>query len=320
MKKLLTWKLISESLENDIPVMLLYVLESSGSSPGRQGFLMTVNAEGAMEGSLGGGVMEYKFVEMSKVKLREQAYQNSVHKQIHNKTSSKHQSGMICSGEQTIFLYRLQNSDAVHIKSIIDCLNLYQYGLLQISPAGINFLPKILFERNIAFITQSEKDWVYKEQIGYKNHIYIIGGGHCALALSHIMNLMDFYIHLYDDRPELKTMIENDFVHEKEVLENYSMLSERIESGNNHYVVIMTFSYRTDAIALQAIINKRHKYLGLLGSKSKIQKMFADLRQQGIEESFLNKIYAPVGLPINSHTPEEVAISIAAEIIKIKNA
>src|SRR5678810_889414 len=99
------WRQISKCLAENIPVMLLYVLESKGSSPGRQGFFMAVNANGEMSGSVGGGIMEHKFVEMAKSKLNQSATEFSVHHQLHDKHAGKNQSGMICSGEQTIFLY-----------------------------------------------------------------------------------------------------------------------------------------------------------------------------------------------------------------------
>src|SRR5205809_534683 len=98
MKSLATWKLIASSLHRQIPVMLLYVVESSGSSPGRQGFCMAVNSVGEMEGSIGGGIMEHKFIDLVKWKLKEGAAELSLHKQVHNKTAGSHQSGMICSG------------------------------------------------------------------------------------------------------------------------------------------------------------------------------------------------------------------------------
>ena len=73
-KQIQVWKFISDSLFNNISVVLLYVLESTGSSPGRQGFFMAVNSYGEMEGSIGGGIMEYKFVEMAKSKFKEEYY------------------------------------------------------------------------------------------------------------------------------------------------------------------------------------------------------------------------------------------------------
>jgi len=67
------------------------------------------------------------------------------------------------------------------------------------------------------------------------------------------------------------------------------------------------------------VLNKEFKYLGLLGSKSKIEKMLDDYRKEGVKEKFLQRIHTPIGLPIKSQTPEEIAISIAAEMIKVKN-
>src|SRR3954451_11504157 len=110
-KQLAIWQLINESLQNDVPVMLLYVLESKGSSPGRQGFFMAVMAKGELLGSIGGGIMENKFVDMARENLKHDNQKLFVRQQIHDKRAVKNQSGMICSGEQTILIYRLRNED-----------------------------------------------------------------------------------------------------------------------------------------------------------------------------------------------------------------
>jgi xanthine dehydrogenase accessory factor len=149
--------------------------------------------------------------------------------------------------------------------------------------------------------------------------LYIIGGGHCALALSKLMSTMDFYIHLFETREGLNTMVRNSFAHEKKVINSYAELFELIPPGKNNYVVIMTFGYRTDDAAARALMNKDFKYIGLLGSKMKIEKMFADYRGEGIAGELMHTIHSPVGIQIKSETPEEIAVSIAAEIIKVKN-
>jgi xanthine dehydrogenase accessory factor len=320
-KHLSVWKLIAESLKQRIPVMLLYVLESSGSSPGRQGFFMAVNANGNMEGSIGGGIMEHKFVEMAKEKLQapDNALQETIiRKQFHDKAAANNQSGMICSGEQTILLYHVQKKDAAPVHKLISSLEQNKNGTLMLTPGGIRF-DQIVPEKDFEFSLKSEDDWIYKEKTGYKNQLFIIGGGHCALAFSKLMSEMDFYIHLYDNRKDLQTMIKNDAVHEKHIINNYTELAQLISSGTNHYVVIMTFGYRADDISLKALLGKEFKYLGLLGSKTKIEKMFDDYRKEGIDEKFLQQIHTPIGITIKSQTPEEIAISIAAEIIREKN-
>lgn len=319
-KTLQIWYFINESLKQKDSVMLLYVLESKGSSPGRQGFFMAVNAHDKMEGSIGGGIMEHKFVEMAKERLKQQGNkEQELRRQVHNKSAANNQSGMICSGEQTILLYPVQEKDLSTVQKIIQSLEENKNGTLILSPDGIQFADAIQ-ENDFEFSFQSEEEWLYKEKIGYKNKLFIIGGGHCSLAFSKLMRTMDFYVQVYDDRENLKTMLENDATHEKHFIKDYSALIDKIPSGPNHYVVIMTFGYRTDDIALKALLNKEFKYIGVLGSKNKMEKLFDDYRREGISESVLKQIHTPIGLDIKSQTPEEIAVSIAAEIIKVKNS
>ncbi len=318
-KQLAIWNLISKSLKEKIPVMLLYVVESYGSSPGRQGFFMAVNAEGVLEGSVGGGIMEHKFVEMAKQRLKHHSKETLVKKQVHDKNAGTNKSGMICSGEQTILLYIVQKKDAEVVKEIIKSLKNNKIGLLKISHNGIEFSKGVHTPENFSYKFISEDEWHYTENVGYRNHLYIVGGGHCALALSKLMSNLNFCIHLFDNREELNTMQKNKSVHEKKYLKNYTTLAKHIPSGQNNYVVIMTFGYRTDDEALRSIFNKSFKYLGVLGSSKKIEKMFDQYKTEGFDENILKKIHAPVGLQIKSRTPEEIAVSIAAEIIKVKN-
>ncbi|MEO5564613.1 MAG: XdhC family protein [Chitinophagaceae bacterium] len=321
MKSIIVWKLIRNSMERRVPVMLLYVLESKGSSPGRQGFFMAVNANGQMEGSIGGGMMEHKFVEMAKEKLitaKNQLPETGIKKQVHDKSAAKNQSGMICSGEQTIVLHAVHPEDTIAVEKIIASQEQHKNGCLILSPKGIQFDSNIP-DNDFEFEMNSEEDWIYKEKTGYKNQLFIIGGGHCSLALSTLMFPMDFYIRVYDDRKDLKTMLENTSAHEKHFINNYEAVGTSIHSGQHQYVVIMTFGYRSDDIVVRSLLGKNFKFFGLLGSKTKIEKMFGDYRQQGFKEEWLQRIHTPVGLDIKSQTPEEIAVSIAAEIIKVKN-
>ncbi|MBL0357956.1 MAG: XdhC family protein [Chitinophagaceae bacterium] len=318
-KQLPSWQLIHESLQNDIAVMLLYVLQSNGSSPGRQGFMMAVNAAGAMSGSLGGGIMEHKFVELAKSKLLEAVTEIAVHQQIHDKSAAKNQSGMICSGEQTIFLYTVKKEEAAAIQNIIATLKENSNATLQLSPQGI-FFSDIIPSENYQLQLKTAGDFLFFEKIGYKNKLYIVGGGHCSLSLSQLMSGMDFYTCIFDDRHELNTMMQNTFVQEKHLVVDYSALSTMIQSGSSTYVVIMTVGYRTDEMALKALLGKDFFYICMLGSKSKIAKMFEQLVAEGIDRAWLAKIHAPIGIPVKSQTPEEIAVSIAAEIISVKNS
>lgn len=310
-KKSATWELINKSLQEQIPVMLLYVLHSRGSSPGRQGFAMAVTSHEEMAGSIGGGIMEYKFVEMAKELLKKDFIVPSLYQQVHDKKSD-HQSGMICSGEQTILLYKVKPTDLLTIQQIMNAAD----GALQLSAKGIAFSPNPAYDA--AFYFEQKDDWYYEERLGYQNRLFIVGGGHCSLALSKMMRMMDFYIHVYDNRGELHTMLQNDAAHETTVLRDYSELD--IPPGIHHYVVVMTVGYRTDDIVLKLLMDKPFAYLGVLGSQAKIDKMFSDYKAAGISAALLSKLHAPIGIPVKSQTPEEIAVSIAAEIIQVKNA
>lgn len=318
-KQTIIWQFIADNILKHTPVMLLYVLESNGSSPGRQGFAMTVNSLGEMEGSIGGGIMEHKFVEMAKTQLLISPEPVAdVRKQIHDKQAAKNQSGMICSGDQTIFLYKIQYKDTATVAQIIDSLRQNKNGRLQLSPDGISFSEDIPDEA-FYFKNLSAENWLFQEKVGYKNRLFIIGGGHCALAFSKLMSGMDFYLHLFEHRDDLHTLQKNEFVHQKTIIDDYSELKNLISSGANNYVVVMTVGYRTDVLAIHSLLGKDFKYFGVLGSQKKIAKLFSDYIAEGIDETILKKIHAPIGLAIKSETPEEIAVSIAAQIIQVKN-
>ncbi|HAB51341.1 MAG TPA: xanthine dehydrogenase, partial [Ignavibacteriales bacterium] len=78
--------------------------------------------------------------------------------------------------------------------------------------------------------------------------------------------------------------------------------------------------YKTDELVLQKVINRNFKYIGLMGSKAKVKEVMSDMKRLGYDEDKIKNIHSPVGIEINSETPEEIAISIAAEIIKIRNS
>ena len=298
--------------------MLLYVLESKGSSPGRRGFHMAVSADGGFHGTIGGGIMEYKFVEMARAKLMENTTANTVLKQVHDKAAAQEQSGMICSGEQTIYLYKVRSEDAPHIASMAGSLSEYRNGTLRLSNDGIVFTENIPAQ-DFYFEQDANGRFLYIEKTGLKNRLFIIGGGHCGYALSKMMYGMDFYITLIDERHSLNTIAENNFVHEKKFVNAYTETGVLIEGGENVYVVIMTVGYRTDELVLQSLAGKDFKYMGMLGSLNKIRKMMADEQLEIPRQMSLDKLHAPVGLQIKSQTAQEIAVSIAAEIIAVKN-
>ncbi len=320
MKALHLWQFISKRLKTGQTVILLTVASSTGSSPGRPGFKMVVDETGATCGSIGGGIMEVKLVELAKEQLKNGTATPLLKRQIHHKTAPRDQSGMICSGEQTVVFIPLNKADLQTVKSLIRFLRQNIPAVLQISPAGIRLLEHQKNKHDYQFTCQNEHDFLFEENTGFKNQLCIIGGGHCALALSELMSKMDFYIRLFDDRPDLDTLKKNRFAHEKSVLENYEDIAVFMPPGNNVYVVAMTLGYRSDEVVIRRLLDKNFKYFGVLGSAAKMKTLLDNLQKEGFPAQKLSRICAPIGIPINSRTPEEIAVSIAAEIIAMKNS
>lgn len=317
--KVQLWNFILQQLSGNLPTMLLYVLESNGSSPGRQGFAMSVASNGQMYGSIGGGIMEHKFVEMAKDQLKNDIEFSTLKPQLHNKDAGKYQSGMICSGNQMVYILKLTVDYLPVILRIVDAYNTNNNYTLQISENGLSIIPQVI-SNNYYFQFNTESDFLYQEKLGYHQVLHVIGGGHCSLAFCKLMEQLQFQIHVYETRQNLNTVEHNIYAHSITIIDSYNKLGNYIPGGINTYVVIMTFGYRTDDEALRAIIYNQYKYIGVLGSKNKLAKLWEDYTASGISSDLLTNIHAPIGVSIKSQTPFEIAVSIAAQIISVKNS
>ena len=318
MKDLKFWMFILNQLQQKVEVMFLCVLESEGSSPGRQGFKMAVT-KNHLFGSIGGGMMEHKFVEMSRHFLQGNDTMPFIKRQIHLKEVYANRSGMICSGEQTILLYPIQEKDIDAINTMVELIQQNKNGTFISTKNGFQVEPSNENSFSQESIISNEFEWYYKESFGYKYRLSIVGGGHVSLAFSKLMRDLGFYILLYDNRNGLNTIEQNNYAHEIHIID-YDLITNYIPEIENNFVVIMTFGYRTDKQVVQHLIKKNYQYLGMLGSKSKTNIIKNELAEEGFTTAEINRLHAPVGLLIKSQTPEEIAVSIAAEIILKKNS
>ncbi len=291
--------------------VIMVVIQSKGSSPGRIGFKMLVTDE-LLYGSIGGGIMEHKLVELCRSLLFKKDDKPFILHQIHKPDIPSNRSGMICSGEQYIAFYHLKENDRAWINLILD----KERGTIIYTNAGVIYSNKII--NHYSSEVKGSNKWYLDEPVLHKNKVFIIGGGHVGLALSEVLSRLDFEIHLLDDRDNLNTMVENTFAHSKKVIE-YNQINQYIPEGENIYVVIISFGYKTDKLIVQQLLGKQYKYLGMMGSKTKIDTLLNELRAEGIPPEHLDKLYSPIGIDIKSETTQEIAISIAAQMIKIKN-
>ncbi len=306
------WKTIRKELEAGFMVGLLYTLESLGSSPGRQGFKMLVSESGLLLGSIGGGMMEFNLVEITKKMLLKPTAPTR-HRLVH-RTNQEDASGLICSGEQTVAVYSLSQIDLVWVNQIVVSMG---RGVLYCSDIGIHY--RVGEKQAVQFVYEDDTvKWCIREDLGWRLVLHIVGGGHVGLALSRIAPEIGFYVKVYDDRKHLNTFKPNDFA-EVIPVDSFHEISSFIEEGNRQFVVIMSFMFDTDKLILSKLLPRTYQYLGMMGSRKKVKILLKELRNDGFSEEQIKRIHAPIGIQIASQTPSEIAISILAELISVKN-
>ena len=158
---------------------------------------------------------------------------------------------------------------------------------------------------------------VFIEPISSGSQLYIFGAGHCGLALAKIASQTGFAIHILDDRPEIASQ-ERFPMAASITIGNYKKISKEISLPENAFVAIMTQGHSADAEVLENLITKKYFYIGLMASKRKREQIFEKLAATGIEKNLLEKVHSPIGLSIGAETPEEIAISILSEMIKLR--
>ncbi|MGD9978403.1 MAG: XdhC family protein [Bacteroidales bacterium] len=310
------WKFIQKKVEQNNKIILIVVAESQGSSPGKVGFKMAVSSDGAINGSIGGGVMEYRLVELARENLRHPANAPFLKRQVHQHDAPEDKSGMVCSGEQTNIFIPVGIDNRTTINGIIKMLNEGGNGILVVNRDGFRFeTAKISPDKGTATFLQNSDGWQYSECLGFKETVYIFGAGHISLPLSQILGLLDFRVEVFDNRKELSTFEANTFTHRKRIVD-YNDVGNLVPEDGNSYVVIMTFGHKFDEVVLRQFLPKKLKYLGMIGSKSKVKTIFGELMNGGFTRDQVEKICSPIGLSIGSNTPAEIAVSIAAEIIQ----
>jgi xanthine dehydrogenase accessory factor len=159
---------------------------------------------------------------------------------------------------------------------------------------------------------------IYIEPIMTTNKLYIFGAGHTGAALADYASHMDFEIFVIDDRPEYLNNIESESVNKIEM--DHKKVLSSLPFDKNTYVVIMTYEHSHDRDILSHTIKQPNAYIGMIGSQRKIEltkKMFLEGKIGTKEE--LDAVDMPMGLNIDAEGPNEIAVSILAKLIEVKN-
>ena len=147
---------------------------------------------------------------------------------------------------------------------------------------------------------------------------FIFGAGHVGKEIAKILNYVGFSISVLDDRAEFASLDRFPEADEVVVLSSFQTAFNDCQIGPNSYIVIVTRGHSGDYDVLKQALDFDCAYIGMIGSRKKIAVVYDQLKEDGFSEKDFARVHAPIGLEIGAETPEEIAISVAAEMIKVR--
>ena len=158
----------------------------------------------------------------------------------------------------------------------------------------------------------------FVEDFDTKATAFIFGGGHVGQALEPILRYINFTTKVIDDRPDFACRERFPDADEVVVIDSFLDAYQGMEANENSYIIIVTRGHSGDYDVLKQTLKRATAYIGMIGSKNKVAELYRMLREDGFAQEDLDRVYSPVGLSIFAETPEEIAISIAGEMIKVR--
>lgn len=349
------YKSLHQSLEKRRPLALATVVATEGSTPQTPGASALFSRKGLVEGTLGGGLME-GWVSRQAREALDKKIPLLVGFDLRDDFSSS--DSAVCGGKvQTLIDGNPQESREVFAR-LIQSLNHRQSGVLAVliqktkqknfsltrfwiedrdsgikPPRSLEHLEKdicgVLEKRKPRFFqfqdenqkpfSGKEENYLFLEPVVPSLQLLIVGAGHVGKALSRLGQFLNFEVTVVDDRPE--------FANEEQIPEADHFIVEDIERAVRHFpvtkdtfIVIVTRGHSYDAQALKECIHSPAGYIGMMGSQRKVQLMKERFIKEGwsTEDQF-ERLRAPIGIPIQSQSVEEIAVSIAAQLVKVRN-
>lgn len=338
-----TIKKIQKALELQRPVVYCRLVETRGSTPQKAGAMMLVYENGDQDGTLGGGCVEAEVKRTAIGVLQDHTGQVITFRLDHDYGWDD---GLICGGRMTILMQPL----------IGDGLVQYYRTLVDLAESGRGFTEAIVFDeetaatsvpasclfdadgsvlstygdiKTIDVIRQGlrpvdSRPRPYAEQgvaylpLATRCRLLIVGGGHIGKAVADLAADLDFEVWIADDRESY--VGQDRFPRaERRLVGPFSQILPEVEITSQTYCLIVTRGHNHDQEALYRLANRGARYVGMIGSRRKIRKIFEDLADEGIPADVLDNVFAPVGIDIGSQTVPEIAVSIVAELIAHRN-
>lgn len=169
-------------------------------------------------------------------------------------------------------------------------------------------------------LLEADKGTLFREPFSAGERLIVLGGGHIALPLAEFGARLGFSVLVIDDRYEFANKAR--FPWAKQVLcRSFAGCFEDLCINENDYITVVTRGHKYDDVCLRQLFTmKKPAYLGMIGSRRRVKLLMDGLRRDGFREERIKSVHTPIGLPIGAVTPEEIAISIFAEIIQVKRS
>jgi len=326
------YEAIEQYIVNKQKGVLATVIYRAGSAPRDIGAKMFVGDDGKCLGTVGGGRLEFdacseamRMIGTEKAKI--------LHFRMNSKAVAD--DGMLCGGDVDILLEPLNEKYIELYRKIGRLLQKGGKGVVVTGFEGDNIRKTLIEEgsgitgdlledkdvqRFYGLIQGSRPeiiDGFVVEPLKIFSLLYIFGAGHVSQFISKIAKIVDFYVVVIDDREEFASR--ERFPEADEIIvEDFHTVFEKLKFTGQEFVTIVTRGHKYDADVLLETLKRPLKYTGMIGSRRKVKIVLDFMRESGFSEELIEKVHAPIGIAIGAETPQEIAVSIVAELIKIR--
>jgi len=341
---------LKKAFDQDLAMVMITITNVLGSTPRKPGAKMLVLADGTTIGTIGGGCGE--------AEARREAFNvlSSHSSKLHclNMTADMAQEeGMVCGGIMELFLDYLEKEDMsclenYHDPIIVTVIEAPEERLLGkkmfiknngdiIGDLRLEELTRVALESAKAKLRSCQPlivslDAEFKPcntsvtKATYRClveppttivQLLILGAGHIALPLATMAKMLGYEVTVVDDRPSFANTVRFSTA-DTVICNNFEQAIDGITINPQTFVVIITRGHRYDKVCLQKVIHQPAAYIGMIGSRKRVKALIAELEEEGVPSELLKKLYSPIGLKIGAETPEEIAVSILGELIKVQ--
>jgi xanthine dehydrogenase accessory factor len=276
-------------------VVACLLVKARGSTPQSAGALMLVDEDANTFGTVGGGCVEAEIRRRAHALLVENGSGLLRFKLDHDYGWDD---GLICGGTIDMAVAQLPQPES--LDRIINAIRRRRATQIEFQ------------------VRADDAIKLFTLELPPRDRLYIAGGGHVGQALARLALPLEFDVTIFDDRADLLeqhappgcTLVGGDI----------AVALADAAFDDRTYAVVVTRGHRHDEQALHAVLGRGARYVGMIGSKRKVKLIFDDLIERGLSAELLSNVHAPIGLDIGGVTVEEIAISIAAQIVECRRA